>query len=313
MQGLIIQQRSVVTDALRWLAAGIPARLTRFWRGPVATAQLTASGLGAVEGAGWPRPVDLSVTPGAMLPMRLVIPTEGRHELSHAIALAIRQDTPFEPGELVMQAVEVDRGGGSETYAICAVPRRLIEEARKSLGHRRLGRITATAGGPNLAAALFPLHRFSLWLAALPIIVIALVGFIGSCQVLAEQDHRVTELEAETSMVLAQLRQVSAELDALEADAAAGNLVTAALTADLPALVLLERARRQLGEAAEVTQAELRDGELWLSLRTPDVLAETALFADAGWGATIEGAITADPAASREIATLRLSPRDADQ
>jgi hypothetical protein len=312
MRGLIIQRRSAVTDAVRWLAAGFPARLTRFWRGPAANARLTASGLGAVEGAGWLRPVDLTVAPEAMLPMRLVIPTEGRHELSHAIALAIRQDTPFEPEELVVQAVEVERGGGSETYAIHAVPRRLVSEARKSLGHQRLGRITTMAGGPDLAAAVIPLRRFSPWLVAFPLLVIALVGVVSSYQVLAEQDRRVAELETQTSSVLTELRQVSAELEALETRAAAGNLVTAALTAELPALVLLERARQQLGEAAEVTQVELRDGELRLSLRTPDVLAEMARFADAGWAAAIEGAITADPVASREIATLRLAPGKAD-
>lgn len=307
MHGLIIQRRSAATDAWRWLAAGFPARLTRFWRGPVATARLTASGLGAVEGAGWPRSVDLSVAPEAMLSMRLVVPTEGRHELSHAIALAIRQDTPFEPDELVVQAVEIDRGGGSETYAIHAVPTRLIAEAKKSLGHRRLGRITATAGGPDLAAALFPLRRLSPWLPTLPLLAMTLVGVIGSYEVLAGQDRRVAELEAQTSVVLTELRHVSAKLEALDAHAAAGNLVTAALTAGLPALLLLERARQQLGEAAEVTQVELRDGELRLSLRTPNVLAEMGRFADAGWVAAIEGAITADPVASREIAIMRLS------
>ena len=312
MRGLIILRRSAMIDALRWLATGIPVPLKRFWRGPVATAQITASGLGPVEGAGWLRPVDLRVAPEAMLPMRLAIPTEGRHELPHAIALAIRQDTPFEPDELVVQAIEVERGGGSETYAIHAVPRRLISEARRAVGHRRLGRIAATAGGPDLAGALFPLRRFSPWLAALPFLVIALVGMIGSYEVLAEQDRQVAELEARTTSVLNELRQVSAKLEALEAQAAAGNLITAAIAAELPALVLLERARQQLGEAAEVTQVELRDGELRLSLRTPDVLAEMARFADAGWVAAIEGAITADPVASREIATLRLAPGKAD-
>lgn len=309
MRGLIIERRSAVSDAWRWLAAGIPDRLKQLWRGPVATSQLTPGGLGPIEGAGWLRPVDLSIAPEATLAMRLVIPTEGRHELPYAVELAIRQDTPFEPDELVVQAVEVERGGGSETYLVHAVPRRLIADARKALGHRRLGRVTAVASrGPDLATALFPLRRLSASLAWLPLAVIVGVGVIGSYGVLVEQDRRVAALEAQTASVLTELRQVSAELETVEAQAAGGTFVAAAIAAQPPASMLLERARRQLGAAVEVTQVEVRNGELRLSLRTPDALADMARFSEAGWVAAIEGAITADPSASRELATLRLLP-----
>jgi len=308
LHSVIIRRRSLVDDALRWLAAGVPDRLLRLWRGPAASGEIGASGLVDLAGTGWLRPVNLSVLPEAMLPMRLVIPTEGRHELRHAVALAIRQDTPFESDEVVAQAVEVERRAGSETYLVHAVPRRLIADAVRKIGHRRLGRIVAgPVGGPDLAEAMLPWRKMLRWRALLPVVVILGVAAVGAHDLLAEQDGRAEALEGEVAAALAELRQLSGELDVIEAKAAAGNQIAAAITAAPPAFVQLEGVRRALPPTSEVVQVELRTGELLLSLRSLDSLGDMARFVEAGWSASIEGAITADPASGREIAMLRLS------
>jgi len=274
----------------------------------VVTAELTRSGVGSVGGASWSRPINLTVAAEAMLPIRLVIPTEGRQELRHAVALAIRQDTPFDPGEVVAQAVEVERGAGSETYLIQAVPKRLIYEAVRKVGHRRLERIIAgNAGGPDLAAAMFPWRRAMRWLPLLPMAVILIVAGVGGYDVLMEQDRRAGALEVQVTAALAELRRLSVDLDLVEAKAVAGTQIAKAIAAAPSAFLLLEQARRLLPPSSEVLQAELREGELLLSLRTPDALGDLGRFSKAGWTAAIDGAITADPASGREIAVLRLS------
>lgn len=314
MRGVIVKRRVAVAEALRWLFAGIPERLVRLWRGPTASAEITANGLGKVTGASRLRPVSLTVAPDAMLPMRLVIPSEGRNELRHAVALAIRQDTPFEPDEVVALAVEAERGAGSETYLVHAVPKRLIADAVGKVGHLRLDRVSvASLHGPDLATAMFPWRRARPWLAALPLAVILVVMGLGAHGVLAEQQRQAAGLEIETAVALAQLRELSDELEGIEARATAGKQIAAKIGAAPVAFVLLDQARHLLSSSTEVAEVELRAGELRLSLRTADALADMALFVEAGWSAAIEGAITADPMSGREIATLRLSlPTEAE-
>lgn len=307
MHRVIIRHRSVVTDALRWLGGGVPQRLVAWWRGPSARAEITASGVGAVSGATWWRPVALTVAPEAALQMRLVVPAEARRDLPHAVALAIRQDTPFEPEEVVAQAVEVERSGGNETYLIHLVPRRLIAEAVENVGRHRLGRVSAGAPeGPDLAAALFPGRRLRPWITVLPALIIIGVLAFGATHGLAEQEGRAAALEGEVAARLAELRGLAGQLEAIDVKAAAGNEIAAAIASSPVAAVLLERVRGALLPATEVTQVDLRGRDLTVSLRTSNALKDLARFIEAGWSATIEGAITAEPASGKEMATIRL-------
>lgn len=307
MRGIVVRRRSLVDDVLRWLSPGVLGQFAQWWRGPVASADIGAGGLGEVTGARWLRPVDLKVAPEAMLTMRLAIPTAARHELPHAVALAIRQDTPFEPHELLVQAVEIERGAGSESYLVHAVPKRLVDDAVRRVGHIRLGRIHVGEGAPDLGGAMFPWRRARPWLALLPLTVMFGVAATGAHGLLADQDQKAALLEAQVATALAELRQLSGELDTIETETALANQIAAGIAATPAAFLMLERARGALPPATEVVQVELRAGELRLSLRSGDALADMARFTEAGWSATIDGAITADPPSGREIAVLRLS------
>jgi hypothetical protein len=266
-------------------------------------------GLGEINGARWLRPVDLNVTPEAILAMRLAIPTAARRDFPHAVGLAIRQDTPFEPDELLVQALEVERDAGSETYLVNAVPKRLIEDAARRVGHIRLGRIGAGGNGiPDLAEAMFPWRRPLKWLTVLPLMTIFGVAATGTYGALADLDQKAAAIGEQVAATLAELRHLSGELDAIDARAAAGRNIATTIAAVPPAFLLLERARHELPTTTEVTQAELGDGELRLSLRSEDALGDMAGFIDAGWSAAVDGAITSDPTSGREIVVLRLSP-----
>lgn len=290
-----------------WLRAGLPPQLVGFVRGPVGSAGVTSRGVNNCVRAGWLRRIDLTVTAEAFLPLRLILPRAGRNELRHAVDLSISQETPFDPNEVICQAVEIERSSESETFLVHVVPRRLIANAVKQLGPRSVGRIAIVGyEDVDLSPAVFPLRVLAPWLALLPILLLAIVLGTRAELALREQAQVMDTLESDASVALARLRALSDEFDALDASASGQRQVETALAGKISVLSLLERARRLISAQTEVTAVELRDGELRLSLRTNNVLAELAIFAASGWPGTVDGAITSDPATGQENATLRL-------
>lgn len=262
------------------------------------------------------RPVDLIVTLDLVLQRKMSVPKSSRQDISSAIELFLRHDTPFDPGEVGVHALELPSGPGAEqsAYMVRVLPRAVIDDAMRYFRIRRsqlrkvlIANASGTPDEIDLAPALFPRWRWAKWLVTIPIAVVISSICTLAFGNLAQLQTRVAELDQQVATQLAVVKSLGQQLDTLHrgstGEAAAMDLVQGTPSS----FEWFEQVRKRLPGTTEISRIEMHSGELRLSVRSPDVLADVQkLGASRLWSANLEGAITADPASKQDAATILL-------
>ncbi|MBI4924137.1 MAG: hypothetical protein HY834_20570 [Devosia nanyangense] len=262
------------------------------------------------------RPVDLIVTADMVLQRKVSVPKSGRQDISSAIELFLRYDTPFDPGDVVVHALELPRGPGAEqaAYMIRVLPRAAIDDALTSFRIRRsqLRKVLVAGGSDTLdevdvAPALFPQWRWTRWLVIIPIVVVISSICALAFGNLTQLQAKVAEFDQQVATQLAIVKSLGQQLDTLHRGSTGEATVMDLVQKTPSSFEWLEDIRRLLPGTIEISRIEMHSGELRLSVRSPDVLADVQRLGGSHlWSSSLEGAITADPASKQDVATILL-------
>ena len=263
------------------------------------------------------RPLLVVVPDTSILRTTLALPRASRQDLPHAIDLFLREKTPFAPAEVLVHADEQARPAGDEPsrYLLRILPRAVLDRAgaRWGIPLRRIGHVvTASAPAADFAPALFPLRRYTRWLAALPIALVVLSLTALAAEDLAGLRQRVGGLEAALDDATVSAKSLAAEAESRRQASAGRDTVGAAIAGIWSSFGTLEAIRHALPAGVHVTAIELRGAETKLAVGAPNVLAVMQALAapPAHWRASVEGAITAAPQGD-ELGTIVLRAGDA--
>jgi hypothetical protein len=310
---LVIRRQTWIRSYLSAMQRALPKSLQGWFRGPVAT--LWLDGAAPFARLGYLRPFDLVLGDDVVLKRRLSLPRMARADLPHAVELFIREETPFEPREVLIEAEERPAAPGDEqlTYLLRMLPVAQLEQGLRRLRLRR-GRVrkvlledgSGQLSETQFARALLPHRRVKAWLTVIPIVIFATAMISAASQDLRSRQNQLSELEMEVETATATGKTLNAELDVRE-KATAGEEAAIALIVSTPsAFAMLEAIRHLLPNPTEVTRLELHSGELRIAVLSSNVLVDAQSLSRSSlhWSGAVEGAITADPQGKGELATI---------
>lgn len=315
MKGLVIKRRSLWAQLDAWLRSSLPG-LSSALAGP-STRYVIGEGASAATSPF--RPLEIVLPDELLLKRRLRIPRQGLPDLAHAIKLLVSRETPFDMDELLICAQEEKSAESDErlSFALHMTPvaslRQALQDARLPIRSVRSVSI-AEAGGSaiDVATALRPSLRLTRLLPLIPIVMIAGAAVSFSQALLAERNAQVTALKQQLEAQTTQLEIVSRRLEEEKARTASSDAVTRLVEADARLHDGLRWLRASLPETTEVLRFGFSPEALRLSVRSPDILADMETLQEQAGPcvASLDGAITADPSAGLELASILCVPRE---
>ncbi len=309
---VVVRSRSWVGKYARALDGMIPSSLRLLLEGARPTARIDDVEAPARFGS-----IDVVVPADLVLRTHLSLPKANGKDLPHAIDLLLRERTPFEASEVIVDAEEQEPQEGSEQadYVVRILPFALLERARARWGVRlaKIGAISVLEPSgdrieTDFALALSPTRLYTRWIAVLPLALLLGAFVLFAIRDLSDRQLQVSSLGTAIQSAAITAKSLSDELEA-RGKASSGTKAVIALVESTPsAFATLEALRHALPAPTHITEMELQAGETRLSVRSTNVLADMQKIgsAQAQWQATIQGAITASPQGDGEIGTIVL-------
>ncbi len=312
MRTLIIERRTLWTRWLETWAQLMPKAVARAIAGPSNRYVVGAAPPRTIDRL---RPLEVVVPHDLVLRRRLRIPRMGLPDLPHAICLIVERETPFDGDELLIHAQQEETSDATQvrSFVVRMTPvimlRRALEAARvpvRAVTGLHLEEADRALASVNLVAALRPSLRYR-WLAlALPIATSIAAALFLSQQYIAERSSQLATMEQYLASRVTQLESLSRKVEDWKARGMGWSTVTDLLVGTVSAHDSLRWLSAALPEATEVSRVQLVDGQMRITVRSPDVLAdiETLNASSHGCSMSIVGALTTDPSAGLELATL---------
>jgi hypothetical protein len=313
MKTLVITRRAAWTRLLEMCLRSLPRGLTQAISGPSTRFVVGDAPPSVLKRL---RPVEVVIPRDLTLRRRLRIPRQGLPDLAHAIDLLVKRETPFAADELLVHAQQDNRVEADQflSFVLRMTP---IIRLREALDMARIPvRAVAsvafegpemTALGANVVAALRPSLRIRALAQWLPILVTAIAAFLLSQGILTERQSQLAAMQQRLTQRTTELESLSRRLEGDKQRNEGRDAVAELLRGVTLPYEGLRWLRANLPDKLEVSHLEFADGEMRLSVRSPDILTDIESLNQGGggsWSASVQGALTTDPSTALEMATI---------
>jgi hypothetical protein len=292
----------------------VPRSLRKLFQGPLQRVAVDHTGATTVVPASWFRPAAVEVPPALIMRKHLSLPLSAKADLASSIQIMVLSETPFEPHEVLVDAVRRPVGAETDTltYDINLLPKSYIESGLRQMGvpHWRVLSIRSrniegtTSNRPDFAAAFGPGRR--LFRAAAILSVCAMLGStIVACNLHLSSVRAVNQAMADlVSRQQEVLRGLDSDLQAGE-DAIAGKLALNDAFAPIPSTFLfLERLRQALPSGTAIQRIDISMPGARVNVKYTDILGLVRALEQDAWSVRIEGPIARNGNDATETALL---------